>query len=174
MNVSQLLKEPIGSVRNYELNEIVDVAGDGTGIMVQGQVRLMRIDRGILVRGTLRTQVELTCSRCLSPFSSPLTFYIEEEYVPTVDVVSGASLAVPDEPGGFTIDEYHVLDLTEAVRQYVLMASPMKPLCREDCTGLCPHCGRNLNQGQCNCLSQPVDPRWSELTKLLNDRKGME
>jgi len=171
-NVSQLLKEPIGSIRDYKVNEPVDVAGDGTGHLVQGEVRLTRTDRSILVKGTVHTEVEVTCSRCLSPFSCPLTLHIEEEYFPTVDVVTGALLTVPDEPGYFTIDEQHILDLSEAMRQYALIAIPMKPLCREDCAGLCPQCGRNLNREQCDCPSQPVDLRWLELTKLVNEQKG--
>ncbi len=174
MNVSQLLKELIGSVRHYQVNEAVDVAGDGNGYPVQGEVKLTRTDRSILVEGTLHMEVEVTCSRCLGLFSCPLTFQIAEEYFPTVDVVSGASLTVPDEPGFFTIDEQHVLDLSEVMRQYALIAIPMKPLCQEDCAGLCPQCGSNLNQGRCNCPSQPVDPRWLELTKLANEPKGTE
>ena len=74
----------------------------------------------------------------------------------------------------FIIDEHHVLDLSEAVRQYALVVIPMKPVCREDCAGLCPGCGCNLNREQCNCPSQPADPRWLELTKLVNERKGTE
>ena len=172
INVSQQLKSPIGLMRDYELSESVDIAG---GVeMVEGGVRLIRTDRSILVRGTLHTEVAVTCSRCLILFRCPLTLDIEEEYFPTTDVVSGVRLSLPEEPGSFTIDEHHVLDLTEAIRQYVLTAIPMKPLCREDCAGLCPHCGSSLNQGPCNCLSQGVDPRWSDLAKLINEQKGTE
>jgi len=164
INVSQLLKEPIGSTRKYEITEAVDVAGGSR--VVQGEVKLVRIDRSILVQGTLHIMIEITCSRCLSLFSCPLALNIEEEYFPTTDVVSGASLPVPEEPGYFTIDECYVLDLTEAINQYIMLLIPMKPLCREDCAGICPTCGCNLNQGPCNCLPQEVDPRWSELSKL--------
>jgi len=164
INVSQQLKAPIGSARDYEVNEAVDIA-DGSSL-VQGKVRLMHTNRGILARGKLHTEVEVTCSRCLSLFDCPLTLDIEEEYFPTADVVSGASLHLPDEPGCFIIDEQHILDLTEAIRQYALLAIPMKPLCREDCAGLCPICGHDLNQGACGCLPQEIDPRWSELNKL--------
>jgi len=152
INVSQLLKASIGSIRNYEVSEVVDIAGGES--MVQGEVRLMRTDRSILVKGTLHTEVEVTCSRCLSLFSCPLALNIEEEYFPTADVVSGAWLPLPEEPGCFTIDAHHILDLTEAIRQYALLATPMKPLCGQDCAGLCPYCGHNLNQGPCDCLPQ--------------------
>jgi len=151
ISVSQLLKAPIGSMRNYELSEFVDITG-GTS-KVEGEVKLIRTDRGILAKGMLHTEVEVTCSRCLSQFSCPLALNIEEEYFATTDVVSGAWLPLPDEPGCFTIDERHILDLTEAIRQYGLLAIPMKPLCHEDCAGLCPRCGHNLNLGSCPCLT---------------------
>ena len=164
INVSQQLKASIGSIRNYKVSEIVNNAGSNS--LVQGEVRLMRTDRGILVKGTLHTAAEVTCSRCLTLFSCPLVLDIEEEYFPVTDVVSGALLPLPEEPGPFTIDEHHVLDLTEAIRQYVLLAIPMKPLCREDCSGLCPGCGQNLNQGPYNCLLQGREPHSSKSSKL--------
>ncbi len=167
INVSQLLKEPIGSTRNYEINEVVDVTGDGDGRMIEGEVRLQRTQRGILVKGELRTEVELTCSRCLCPFVCPLKINFEEEYIPTIDIFSGTPLPSPEESGDFVIDERHVIDLTEATRQYMLLAMPMKPLCREECAGLCQECGHNLNQGPCDCPPRTTDPRWSKLSKLL-------
>ena len=164
INVSQLFKEPIGSTRQYEINETIDVSGGSYEI--QGEVKLVRTDRGILVKGTLQTGIEVTCGRCLSFFNCPLALNIEEEYFPTTDVVSGVSLPLPEEPSYFTIDEYYVLDLTEAIRQYMMLAIPMKPLCREDCAGICLACGHNLNQGPCGCLPQEADSRWSELNRL--------
>ncbi len=172
INVSQLLKESIGARRNYQVAEIVDSSGSAG--MVEGEVKLLRTDRGILTRGALSTEVEVTCSRCLSSFRCPVALNIEEEYFPTTDVVSGAPLALPDEAGICAIDEHHVLDLSEAIRQYALLAIPMKPLCREDCAGLCSQCGHNLNLGSCQCPPQAADPRWFQLTKLVNERKGTE
>lgn len=179
ISVSQLLKEPIGSIRNYEVGGTVDITGNGVGSEVQGEVRLTRVNRGILVKGTLYTEVEIACSRCLSLFSCPLTLDIEEEYFPITDVCSGTPLSLPDEPGSFTIDEHHFIDLTEAIRQYSLLAIPMKPRCREDCAGLCPSCGHNLNQGGCDCPPWEADPRWSKLKKLVltglpDEQEGME
>jgi uncharacterized protein len=170
INVAQQLRAPVGSVQDCEVKHVIDLTGDDNDSLVQGRIRLMRTDRGILVKGILKTEVELICSRCLSPFSCPLTLNIEEEYYPTTDVITGASLPLPDEPGCFTINEQHILDLTEAVRQYALLAIPMKPLCREDCAGLCPYCGHNLNQEPCNCLPPGVDPRWSELSRLKKEK----
>jgi uncharacterized protein len=166
INVAQLLRSPIGTVREHDIDLVMDVTGGGNTSRLQGRVNLTRTDRGILVEGVLHTEVELTCSRCLELFRCPLTLKITEEYFPTVDVVSGTPLAIPDELGSFTIDENHELDLTEAVHQYALLAVPMKPLCRPDCAGLCPICGQNLNLGECQCLPQEADPRWAKLRRI--------
>ena len=56
--------------------------------------------------------------------------------------------------------------LEDVLREQVLLALPLKAICREDCKGLCPHCGRNLNQEQCNCAETPDDPRWSALKDI--------
>jgi uncharacterized protein len=170
INVAQLLRASIGSVREYEVKGVIDITGDGVDSLVQGKVRLVRTNRSILVKGELSTDVELTCSRCLSSFRRPLKVNLEEEYYPTADVDTGVALAVPDEPGCFTIDKDHTLDLTEAVRQYALLAVPMKPLCKENCAGLCPFCGKNLNQGPCGCPTRVADPRWAELSKLKKEK----
>lgn len=164
-NVAQLLKESIGSTRSYGIDEIVTIPDVGTQ-PVRGQVRLVRTDRGILAQAGLELAVEIRCSRCLSLFGFPVYLRIEEVYFPTVDIHSGRYLPLPDEPGAFTIDENHILDLSETLRQYVLLAMPMKPLCRSDCAGLCTQCGQNLNVSPCQCPSQPHDPRWALLEKL--------
>jgi len=169
-NVSGLLKSSIGAARNYRVSDTVNISGSDS--LVQGNVSLVRTNRGILVKATLNTGVEVNCSRCLNLFRAPLTLEIEEEYFPVINIESGISLSLPDEPGCFTIDEQHILDLTEAVRQYALLAIPMKLLCRENCAGLCPTCGHDLNQGPCNCSSQEIDYRWSRLSKLLSSNDG--
>jgi uncharacterized protein len=166
INVSQLLKAPLGAVRNYKINDTVNIGGNS---LIQGEIQLMRTDRGILARGTLGTEIELNCSRCLNPFYFPLRLTIEEEYFPTADVSTGASLPPPIESGSFTTDERNILDLSEAIRQYALLTTPIKPVCREDCAGLCPTCGANLNQTQCNCPPRPADLRWSKLIKSASD-----
>jgi len=166
INVAQQLKSAIGTVTEHDVDVVMDVTGYGSTSQLKGKVSLTRTDRGILLEGVFKAEVELACSRCLSPFPCPLTLKIEEEYFPTVDVVSGASLPVPDEIGCFTIDENHELDLTEAVHQYALLAVPMKPLCRPDCAGLCPVCGQNLNLRECQCPPQEADPRWAKLKHI--------
>ena len=164
INVSQQLREAIGSTRSYEVDDTVDIADQERH--VKGKVNLVRTDRGILVQGTLQTDIQITCSRCLSSSIFALTLAIEEEYFPTTDILTGEPVALPDQSEYLIIDEQHILDLDEAIRQYALLASPMKPLCGKNCAGLCPECGHNLNLGPCHCPQQEIDSRWAKLQKL--------
>lgn len=169
VNVAQQLKEGIGSTRSYDIDEVIDldVEGDERGGLVRGEVKLTRTNRGILATGELHTTVKIDCSRCLSEYECPLDMNFEEEFFPLTDVLTGAPLPLPDDPDAFTIDAQHILDMTEAIRQSVVLAMPMKPLCRDDCAGLCPECGQNLNEGLCNCQVKSSDPRWEKLSRML-------
>jgi uncharacterized protein len=171
INVSQQLKASIGYSREYEVDDPVDILGIGINNRVRGSVKLIRTNRGILVKGKFETQVPFECSRCLNVFDYPLDIVVTEEYFPVIDVNSGSPIEIPDEPGNFIIDEHHILDLNEAIRQSALLAIPMKPLCRQDCAGLCQVCGKDLNQKQCNCEQVNIDPRWSKLAKLAKTAK---
>jgi uncharacterized protein len=161
LNVAQQLKQPVGVIRLYKVSE----TDEASGAKVEGELKLVRTDKGILVTGQLKTSRKLTCSRCLEIFEYPLTLSFSEEYVPAMDVVSGTPLPVPD--GLFTVDNDHEICLDDALDQYTLMFLPMKPLCKMDCKGLCGHCGSNLNNGVCGC-TDTRDVRWAALADLAS------
>ena len=162
IHVAQMLKQTVGLTKEYPVDEPAQ-ADRGP---VRGRVKLTRTGRSILVTGRLETAARLACGRCLEEFEAPLSLDVEEEFFPTVDVLTGEPLPAPEDEGAFTIDENHILDLDEAVRQYTILALPMKPICRPDCAGLCPHCGASLNQGLCQCPTTQPDPRWAKLEAL--------
>ena len=135
IDVSQLLKEPVGSERKYSIIDCVSIMENSCSNIVNGNLRLIRTNRSILVRAKMDTTLELTCVRCLDIFVYPLEIDFEEEYFP-IDNIYGDLSSEYNEPGAFTIDNNQILDLTEAVRQYALISLPMKPLCRQDCAGL--------------------------------------
>ncbi|MFC1947514.1 DUF177 domain-containing protein [Chloroflexota bacterium] len=164
INVSQQLKSSIGTIRNYEVDTTVNI--DGEKVEITGNVSLMKTDHGILLKGTFNTNLFLRCGRCLSTFIFPLSINIEEEYFPIMDVTTGVMLPVPEEPGSFTIDDRNIMDISEGIRQYTFMALPIKPLCRQDCSGLCSTCGTNLNEKKCDCTPE-IDPRWEKLNALV-------
>jgi uncharacterized protein len=131
VNVSQLLKEPIGSRRRYNVQELVDQQGKDS---LEGEVTLIRSSQGILVTGHIIVRIELTCSRCLNTFLCPVSSNIEEEFLSEVYVPGALPDYSLEESSGFVVDSDHLLDLGEAIRQYTLLNLPMKPLCRPDCT----------------------------------------
>lgn len=173
-NVAQQLKETSGSARHYRINELTEALDEETKSphLVTGELTLLRTDRGVLAMGTLYAAVGAMCGRCLEPFQQQLTLEIEEEYLPKEDVTGGSAPtpSLPEE--GFTIDERHTLDLGEALRQAGLLASPMRPICKPECLGLCLSCGRNLNLGSCGCPPVARDPRWIVLETYGQPRTG--
>src|SRR4030043_87492 len=130
INVTQLLKEPVGSSQNYDVRGRIGEEVEG---FVEGKAKLTRISQGVLVQCKLNAEVKLVCSRCLDIFSWPMSFTAEEEFLPISD---DATLSSPEESGEFTIDDNNILDLGELIRQYVLLNLPMKPLCHPDCSGM--------------------------------------
>jgi len=135
INVSQLLKEPIGSERKYRISDYVSIMENGSRNNINGSLKLTRTNRSILVRANLDATLELACVRCLDVFNCTVEMDFEEEYFPIDNIYSDFSPEY-NEPGAFTIEDNQILDLTEAIRQYAFMSLPMKPLCRQDCAGL--------------------------------------
>ena len=171
-NVAQLLKEPTGATRKYELDEGPEGLELDPELVIQepitGRLKFTKIPQGILVTGELETVLEVACNRCLEPFDLPLEVEVEETFYPITDVQTGASLPLPEDSDEATrIDEKHIIDLSEVVRQDLLLALPSRPVCREDCRGICPHCGQNLNESVCDCTGETFDPRWEALRTLL-------
>ena len=170
-NVAQLLKELIGGTRTYDI--VVPVAYEdaelaGAGPLV-GHLMMLRTNRGILVEATLDGSVVVECSRCLKGVTTLVTLHLEEEFLPTIDVVKGTFLEVEEDDTAILIDQHHVLDIAEVVRQDLLLEIPMHLLCKPNCLGLCPTCGQDLNAGPCGCLPADADPRWADLSALLSD-----
>lgn len=168
INVAQQLKQSVGNMRRYTVSETME---DGFS-SVHGEVKLVLTNRSILATGKFNTLADCTCSRCLEEFQYPLEFELSEEFFPTGDILKGAPspVAKAEEEDGFIIGEDHILDLSEALRQNMIIGLPVKPVCKPECAGLCQKCGQNLNIGQCGCSVEQIDPRWSPLKKLIEDQ----
>ncbi len=175
-NLAQLLKEGVGARRSFSLNETFEPLTETGTTKVRGSVTLTRMDKGVWASGRMEANAFTMCARCLTLTEHPVRFRVDEEYAPTVEINGVVPAAAPEVQGVkeevFTLDAHHTMDLTEAVRQYVIINLPLKPLCSQDCAGLCATCGINLNDRRCEC-STPVDPRWSPLLGLLTaDGRG--
>ena len=174
-NVAQLLKETSGSRRTYQVDETLALEENAAASCIAGTIRLLRTDQGVWVSAVLESQVTCRCSRCLTDYAQPIRMDIEEEYLSLVDIVSGARLDLTE--GGeenFIIDHNHILDLTEAVRQYAALSIPMKQVCDEGCKGLCMTCGASRNKAPCTCDDTPVDSRWAPLLELASAAEKVE
>ena len=168
-NVAQLLKEPIGSLRSYQLEENFTEPNISADSM-SGPVDMVRVHNGILVRTTVEVRSNLICSRCLGEYPTALQLDIEEEFFPTLDPQTGHKMEQPEEgEEAALIDSNHVLDLTGIISEYIITNLPMKPLCDLDCKGLCQACGANQNLADCQCENEIMDPRWRALAKLAKE-----
>jgi len=116
--------------------------------------------------GHIDTAVKGICSRCLSPVTVPVALDFAEQLLYAKDVSLFSHLAVGEVEEMYFIYDNDTLDITDIIRENILAMLPVKILCRDDCRGLCPKCGKNLNQGQCDCDLHEVDPRLAILAKL--------
>ena len=171
-NVAQLLKEPIGATRSYRLSDERADSPEFGADAISGSVQFLRTHQGILARGAAEARMTQTCGRCLREFAGSARLLLEEEFFPQVDVNTGRRLTLPADVDGTVIDANHILDLTEVLRQSLVAAQPMKPLCRPDCPGLCPECGADRNNEICTCGLAARDPRWGALTALLPEAES--
>ena len=139
VNVAQLLKEPVGASRVVDVHlDRFALDLDLTATDVDANVRLTRVETGILAEGQLTGTVELECVRCLELYTQAFRGDIEGEFRPSIDVRTGIPLALPQDSDIFVIDNNHELDLNELIRQVAVVSLPMQPLCREDCPGIQP------------------------------------
>jgi uncharacterized protein len=115
------------------------------------------------LEGTARTELELPCSRCLEPFRMPVDASFDLRYLPASEMSSDGERETQDEDLDIGYYRDDQIDLNELLREQFYLALPMKPLCQEDCRGLCPQCGTNLNTSACACEPDVVDPRLAAL-----------
>jgi uncharacterized protein len=119
--------------------------------------------------GTVQTELELSCSRCLEPYRLPLDAAFDMRYHPASEMSLEQDRELPEEDLETSYYRDEQIDLNELLREQFYLALPMKPLCQEGCRGLCPQCGTNLNSGQCECSVGWEDPRLAPL-RALKDR----
>ena len=168
-NVAQLMKEHTGAARHFPVDqEIRNLSDPDVRIEapLTGDITLMKDTDGILVTGHLATQVAVPCARCLEPVSVPVEFDVEEQYYPTIDVETGRRMRTPDDADPDTlIDGHHILDISELVRQSIMLAVPISPVHPDGCEAL------DGAEGETDEAAD-IDPRWSGLSSLRDQTDG--
>ncbi len=171
-HVGGLLQEPAGSVRDVHLRDHYVALGPDVELAgpLDADLRLQRTNRGIMARGAVRAPLRRTCARCLDSFVEDAEATIEEEFLPTIDPLSGAPVVTDlgDEEAQ-RIDARHEIDLRTVLHDELALTEPMHPLCRPDCPGLCAVCGRSLADGPHDHGGDEIDPRLAGLARLLED-----
>ncbi|MFP4322572.1 MAG: YceD family protein [Anaerolineales bacterium] len=161
INVGFLLAEGAGFHRDLPLDvpERLKISDDLIAERLQGVLRLTRTSEGILVQGTLDFAQREACNRCLTEFVAHYPLHIEELF------------ATPphEHSSEFTVKESNILDLAPLLRAEAMVSHPQQLFCQPDCLGLCPTCGKNLNDGPCDCPDDNIDPRWAALLALQNE-----
>ncbi len=160
-----------GARGRYSVSETVAPTEDFACVgPVEGELEVENTGSLLLLRGELRAAVRLTCARCLGSFERALTMTVEEEFA-TEQTEPDVSTIDREEPEASAMSDL-VLDVSELVRQQLLVNIPMAGICREDCRGICPTCGQNLNEKVCECAAEPVDSRWAKLADLVPRQPG--
>ena len=170
-NVAGLLAEDPGAERDHAVDGVRIDLGDDLSLAapIEGSVRLIRTNRGILAGTDLRASLDLACSRCLAKVALPVDVRFQEEYLPSIDLATGRPLPVTDEPDVLRLTDHHELDLETPVREALQLAEPIAPLCRPDCPGLCVVCGGRLDEGRHDHPDDEVDPRLEALRAFRTD-----
>jgi uncharacterized protein len=159
-NFGFLLEVNYGTSRTMELDyPTIQLEDDVTLTPLTGKFKAIRNSKGIYITGLLQSNIAVECARCLDPVTVPLDIQLDEMY----NYPPGTA-----PPGEYSIGEDGFIDLAPLVRQLSLLAIPMQPICRADCQGLCMECGYNLNEGDCGCPDDEIDPRLTILRELLD------
>ncbi len=156
--------------------EEVDLEEEGARLVADAAVEGSATRKGeqVRLRGTISTEVELLCDRCAAPRSAPLAVEFDTSFIPQeVEAGKEENVELLADDLGLSAYEGDAVDLDELVREQILLALPSRHLCREDCKGLCPTCGADLNAEACSCEQRGVDPRWAALADWKNkDRES--
>ncbi len=133
---------------------------------------ILRFKKKVLIEGSIKTSINLKCSRCLKEYGFPLNLNFREEYNPAEEISNDKDreLTKKEMDLGFYINDE--IDINEIVTEQVLLSVPMNPLCGPECKGLCPGCGKDLNEGPCKCRKEETDPRLAPLNKLREAMKN--
>lgn len=124
--------------------------------------RIAQID----ISGTIKFEAEIECTRCLQPIEKDLEIPFKVTFVAPENLNAEKEAELNDEDLDVSIYENDKIDLTELVREQIILNLPEQIFCRDDCKGLCPKCGANRNLIDCKCEEKEIDPRWAALKNL--------
>ena len=146
----------------------IDLDGDEGRLVKPARVtgKLTRHIAHTDVEGTIKAEIELECSRCLEKIDKMQEIAFQAAFVAPENYTQAKEAELQAGDLDVSVLEGNEIDLTELVREQILLNLPEQIFCREDCKGLCDKCGANRNLINCNCTEQEIDPRWAALKNL--------
>ena len=161
INVGFIIHETVGYSREFEIETpAVNLSSDLVLTNVYGTLRISRTAQGLLLQARMRAESQAECGRCLELYVQSLEVEFTELYAFSLNSVTESGLLVP---------ETGVIDLSPIIREEMLLAFPLNPICRPDCRGLCPICGENRNLIACDHTEETGDSPLNILKTLLED-----
>jgi len=154
-----------------EVRQRSPLRSQGRADLVEEHHSKRKVVQDIRLKGRVDTSLEMPCARCLEPVVQQVSRDFDLLYRPLGTDAGHEERSVTDAEAEISYYEGKGLVLEDALREQLLLAMPVKAVCREDCKGLCPQCGKNLNSGTCSCTAQVEDPRWAALKDI---REKME
>ena len=169
-----LLSEPVGSERRYEIHGATISLPEDMRLAepLDGELRVSRTNRGVLVDATISTAIAGSCSRCLRDIEVPMTVRIRDEVLPSVDIATGHEVDASSEPDATRLSAHHELDLAALAADAISLEEPIVALCEEACPGLCVECGERLGPGHVEHERDDIDPRLAALKGFRVDGDG--
>lgn len=149
-----------------DVRQIAPLRTTGRAELVEEHHGKHEVIQDIRLRGNLSTGLELPCARCVEPVRQDVKRNFELLYRPLGADAGRDELSVTDAEAEIGYYQGDGILLEDLLREQVLLALPLKVVCRENCKGLCPQCGKNLNQEQCSCSTPLEDPRWEALKDI--------
>lgn len=132
-----------------------------------------KVKEKITIEGRISTHIEMICSRCLEPHDEYIDDTFEVIYCPKPDELEEADeIELNETDLSVSYYEGETIAVSELLREQLLLLLPIKPLCKADCAGLCPSCGKDLNEGPCTCAIDNIDPRLAVLRQLLHTNES--
>jgi uncharacterized protein len=149
-----------------DFRQTTPIESSGRADVVEEHHSKHKVIKDIRLKGRLATRLETNCARCLEPITQDVTRDFDLLYRPLGSDAGRDEISVTDAEAEIGYYEGEGILLDDVVREQVLLAVPLKVTCRDDCKGLCPHCGRNLNQETCSCAVTREEPRWAALKEI--------
>jgi uncharacterized protein len=147
-----------------ELNPVDERVSLIAPAAVEGKVRLSGNE--VFVNGHIDTRAQVECDRCLKPVELPVNADFTLEYISDSDYESSEVAELTEDELSVAVFDGKGLDVDEIAKEQILLTVPTRMLCREDCKGICPECGADRNTGNCDCVTNDIDPRWAALKNL--------